>query len=759
MIKKQRLFNILVFVALTAIILSVFLLMWQKSKNTLILAYSVSHTNQVIGTSEKVISLLKDIETGQRGYLLTKDSLFLEPFNSAVLAITDSIASLKKLTSDNQNQQPKIDSLAILASKRVARSKKSIEDLRYRGLTTPPSMLSSGRRLMDSARIIISNIQKEEEKLLKQRKALLDIETKSLNDTIITILCLLSIFILGAFIYNLLINKKLISQYETIAQLNKDLSKSYEELQTASEELHATNEELTTSNEELFATNEQLNIANNNLFEAKKTIENHNTKTEAKLANVLETSLDMVCFSNTQGTLSYINPAGRKLMGIDDDIPPENIVVRNFHTQESWDEVVMPAVKAVMEKGFWEGNSEVIHQKKGHKIPVWQQFVSHKNSAGEVEYLSVITKDMTNLRKTEQELKENEKRYRLLFKYNPQPMWMYETESGKIVEVNNAAIRKYGYLENEFLALNINDIRPKEEKIKLKKYLETLPEIGANFSDGWKHITKEGKVIDVEIYSHGFELNNKKVRLILANDVTEKKKAEENLRNINAELVRQNEQLDKYVYVVSHNIRGPVASLQGLANMLNFEKWPEKTQQVVDNIQKMAQKLDDVILDLNKVLSNKNNLSLAIEKIDLNELTMDIVAMLQDQIEASDTRFIFDFNIKNVQTVKSYLHSVFINLISNAIKYRHPDRKPTISISSRLEGAKLCISFVDNGLGIDLKKEGDKIFGLYKRFHHHIEGKGLGLHLVKSQLEAIGGKIEVESQINKGTTFKVFIPL
>jgi signal transduction histidine kinase len=111
--------------------------------------------------------------------------------------------------------------------------------------------------------------------------------------------------------------------------------------------------------------------------------------------------------------------------------------------------------------------------------------------------------------------------------------------------------------------------------------------------------------------------------------------------------------------------------------------------------------------------------------------------------------------IDQMITLKSYIYSIFFNLISNSIKYRQDDQPPIIEITALNEKNKIELIFKDNGLGMNLQRNGDEVFGLYKRFHHHIEGKGIGLYMVKAQVETLGGKITVDSGINNGTTFKI----
>jgi len=117
----------------------------------------------------------------------------------------------------------------------------------------------------------------------------------------------------------------------------------------------------------------------------------------------------------------------------------------------------------------------------------------------------------------------------------------------------------------------------------------------------------------------------------------------------------------------------------------------------------------------------------------------------------------YDLQVKEIYTVPSYIQSILSNLMSNAVKYRHPDRPLKIELSSNQSGEHICLQIRDNGLGLDLPEIKDKLFRIYKRFHPHIEGKGLGLFLIKSHAEALGGTVEISSQVGEGTTFGVYI--
>jgi signal transduction histidine kinase len=244
-------------------------------------------------------------------------------------------------------------------------------------------------------------------------------------------------------------------------------------------------------------------------------------------------------------------------------------------------------------------------------------------------------------------------------------------------------------------------------------------------------------------------------------NVTKHKEYEDYLKRINLELVEQNEQLNQYSYIISHNLRGPIATLMGLVQIFEQEKKdPAQVEKVMQLIYKSAVNLDFIIKDLNTVISYDEQLPSLLAKIDLKEECEAVEFLLSTQIHNASAQIIYNFEkCPSVFSIKSYLHSILYNLFSNAIKYKRKYILPVIYVSCYMENEKeVCIECSDNGMGIDMEKFGDKLFGFYKRFHSHVEGKGLGLHLVKKQVGLLGGRIEVQSEVNKGTTFRIILP-
>ncbi|WP_460471398.1 PAS domain-containing sensor histidine kinase, partial [Emticicia fontis] len=241
-------------------------------------------------------------------------------------------------------------------------------------------------------------------------------------------------------------------------------------------------------------------------------------------------------------------------------------------------------------------------------------------------------------------------------------------------------------------------------------------------------------------------------------DITALKMAEQERVKMTDDIVIRNKNLEQFAYIVSHNLRAPVANISGIIYVLqtmNLDKRQGKL--MIDELSKSINKLDEVILDLNDILLRKDgHLYQLKETVYFSELVENIQLSISNMIVEGQFAIVSDFSAVNeFMTTKSYLYSIFYNLISNSIKYRRSDIDSFINIKSKLGNNKLILIFEDNGLGIDLNKKGDQVFGLYKRFHDHTEGKGMGLHMVKTQVEALGGKISLESEVNKGTTFMI----
>ena len=240
-------------------------------------------------------------------------------------------------------------------------------------------------------------------------------------------------------------------------------------------------------------------------------------------------------------------------------------------------------------------------------------------------------------------------------------------------------------------------------------------------------------------------------------DVTVEKEREKEREQLIRELTQNNKDLKQFSYITSHNLRAPLSNLTGLLNLI--EEIPiedSELKEIINGFSKSTHLLNETINDLVKVIIIKDNPSIQKEEIFIKDVFENVFNQLSFLISANKPILKIDLEVETIFDInKSYLESIFLNLMTNAINYREPSRQLRITIATKVEENNLFMTFKDNGIGIDLEKNNDKIFGLYQRFHNYPESKGLGLYLVKSQVESMGGTISVDSSVGKGTTFTI----
>jgi PAS domain S-box-containing protein len=288
------------------------------------------------------------------------------------------------------------------------------------------------------------------------------------------------------------------------------------------------------------------------------------------------------------------------------------------------------------------------------------------------------------------------------------------------------------------------------------KVLAEMPRDGASWYDV-RVTNRDGRQIETTWIA--LPMNDGTI-ISLGRDVTEERRREQEKSNLIKQLVDQNNNLTQFSFIASHNLRGPVASILGLLSICDETSiGNEHNRMVVQNLHSVAHRLDEVIKDLMHILDLRAHQPQAKEWIRFDDLMADIKQSLVHQILVAQPQFHEEFHaLESIFTVKTYVHSILYNLIANAIKYRRANEPLVIKVHSFADREAFGFSVEDNGCGIDLKKFGNKLFTLYQRFHLEQEGKGLGLFLVKTQVEALSGKIAVESQPGAGTRFTISFP-
>ncbi|WP_298221817.1 PAS domain-containing sensor histidine kinase [Flavobacterium sp.] len=240
-------------------------------------------------------------------------------------------------------------------------------------------------------------------------------------------------------------------------------------------------------------------------------------------------------------------------------------------------------------------------------------------------------------------------------------------------------------------------------------------------------------------------------------DITEEKKQEKEKEQLIRELTQNNKDLKQFSYITSHNLRAPLSNLTGLLNLMHeIPVENQELREIINGFSTSTNLLNETINDLVKVVIIKDNPSINKEEVLIKDVFENVFNQLSYLISLHKPILKIELERVTILNInKAYLESILLNLFTNAIKYRSPKRTLRIFVSSKEIDNQIVLIFKDNGIGIDLERNGDKIFGLYQRFHNYSDSKGLGLYLVKSQVESMGGTISVESEVDKGTTFTI----
>lgn len=312
--------------------------------------------------------------------------------------------------------------------------------------------------------------------------------------------------------------------------------------------------------------------------------------------------------------------------------------------------------------------------------------------------------------------------------------------SGESEEKAERLIDELNRKNNELIAKN-SEIRA--QNLDILGHAENLNLSQKKLQDAYQQIADQKKYILKENYHLSSELTG------LNND----------LANTNNELVKHNNELRQFSYTVSHNLQGPLGTLNGLISIIDEKTLGDANAEIFTKLKASAERLQTIIKDLTKIIDIRQDMFHIRQKVRLKEETEHILEALRKETEASNAILKTDFSAcDEIYSVRPMVHSILYNLLTNALKYRAPDRRPEISIIAKSNDKDVIIEILDNGLGIDLKNQKQNLFKLYRRFHYHIEGKGLGLYLVKLQAEALGGNVDVQSELNRFTKFTVTLP-
>lgn len=366
-----------------------------------------------------------------------------------------------------------------------------------------------------------------------------------------------------------------------------------------------------------------------------------------------------------------------------------------------------------------------------------------------------VIQEMVEARK---KLKESEKLHRMLLELSPTGLVLNDAMSGGFIEMNGSFKRSIGYIEKELNALNHKDVIPKEDRKKELRVLKAVLEDGICGPYQGEYLHKSGVKVPslitrVLITNH----DGKKLIWSVVQDITHLQEKEAELLELINVASEQNNRLLNFAHIVSHNLRSHASNFSMLIELLGFEEDIFKKVEIMEMLSTASKNMLDTIANLNEIIAINTNLNIKTEVVNLRYEIDEAFTNISELTKSTFTEVEINVpDLVQINVVKAYLESILLNIFTNAIKYKSPKRYPKITINyEKIKGYNI-ISIADNGVGIDLEKHGHKLFGMYKTFHGNRDARGIGLFITKNQIEAMKGKIEVESNVGQGTKFKIY---
>lgn len=371
-----------------------------------------------------------------------------------------------------------------------------------------------------------------------------------------------------------------------------------------------------------------------------------------------------------------------------------------------------------------------------------------------------VFQDIDEKTKAIEELANTEEKFRKTFDFAGNGMALVGMDM-KWIRVNESLCEMLGYTKEEFLKLKYPDFtHPEDLESDTVLLTEALEGNLDDYEIEKRYIHKNGKIVwTILTVSIVRDNEGNPIHFVShVNNISKIKKAEKKVKELLEVTKDQNDRLLNFAHIVSHNLRSHSGNLEMLLDLIEVE-----TPDIIDNelfplLKEAVGHLDETVQNLNEVAILNTKTEHNLVNLNLNEFVTKAITSVNSIV--MDQSVTIENNVDekiNVSAIPAYLDSIILNFLTNAIKYQSTDRFPEIKVNANRKNNFIVLSVEDNGLGIDLEAHGKKLFGMYKTFHKHKDSRGLGLFITKNQIEAMGGKVEVVSKVNHGTTFYIYL--
>lgn len=701
----------------------------------------VAHTQEVLISAESLLSIVKDAETGQRGYLITGDERHLEPYQSAVANWRDGLRRLRELTADNASQQRRLDEITPLVEDRL-RLIERVVGLRRQGDGEAARRIvlgGEGRRLMDELRRRFSEIQTEERRLLSEHQAARSREWRAAVFVVLGWLLAAGVMTLANF------------------ALERELLRR----RRAEAELQRVNEGL----------EERIAARTSELGEAAE-----------RFRVTLSSIGDAVIVTDDQGRVTFMNTVAEALTGWAFDEAAGRPLGEVFHVfnEDTRERVEHPVAKIIRE-GVIAGlaNPTVLRARDGSERPIDDSGAPVRDDDGNIAGVVLVFHDVTEERRAARALRESEARFRILADSSPVLIWVNGLEGcefvnraySEFVGVASAQVRNFDWTPF---------VHPEDREAYVNAYLAAFAQ-REPFAAQFRFRRADGeyrwmKSAGLPRFSEAGEFQGYVGSTF---DITDIKQAEEALRESGEAVRRLNEnlerlvaertarleevvkELDAFAHSVSHDLRAPLRAMHGHATALLEDyanKLDEHARKYVERIVAASERMDTLIQDL-LAYSRLTRAEITPQPVDLNSAVSEARAQIEGALKESGAELIVEQPLPTVVGHRATLTQALTNLLSNAVKFVAPGVAPRVRVRAEERDGRARLWVEDNGIGI-APEHRDRVFQIFERLHSvtTYSGTGIGLAIVRKGVERMGGSAGVESEPGRGSRFWIELP-
>lgn len=453
-------------------------------------------------------------------------------------------------------------------------------------------------------------------------------------------------------------------------------------------------------------------------------------------------------------TLNW-TPVVNKIFGVSADYKPTLDKAYKFYLEGNFRKTIKNVVKQAIESGKPWNEKLKLRQENGTII--WVNSIGRpKYSDGKCTRVIGTLQNITDTIELNTEQLIAQPNEYPLFEKVPFGLAIIDFATGNILDVNEEFIKLTAFAKEYFLGHNFKNFINGHIKNKSVDLQNQLKEHGS--FNAVKFVYKNQKKHNINIKMTGTlveGITGIKSILCTFENITSQTKLERNLKHTIASAREKNEQLLNFAHMVSHNLKTHATNFSLLLNFLNDETGKVQRNKYMNMLFSASDNLSETIKGLREIVAVKSSINDEKKSLSLNESLFVVEQNVAGLLKETNGKIINEIpEITQVKALPAYQNSILTNCITNAIKYRSDDKKPIIILSIKENKNYTILSIEDNGLGIDLEKYGNELFGLYKTFHRNKESRGIGLYITKNQMDAMNGKITVESKPNEGTTFR-----